>query len=1183
MSSPDNQPNNRPETLGQRAARLAASRLSGSMSRSRVGDHATGSGGIIRLFVGHPNAANLVMALMILFGIYGLASLNTQFFPDIETKRVTVSVAWSGASAEDVESNILAIVEPEVRFISGIDSITSNAREGSGSVVLEFADSTDMIEARADVEQAVSGITLLPDGSETPTISTSNFADRVGRVGISGPFTEDVLKNYARDLRDRLIDAGIDSVGFTGMRDTEYEVVLDGATLRRLDMTVQSVTQRIADNSRDLPSGNLDGALERQIRTLSDADSPEAIGTIVVRGEASGERIELRDIATVQQTYDSGAIQGFMEGERAIRLDVFRSASQDMLDVADMLTGTVEQARFDYPQSLTLTVFDLRSTAVEDRIQLLITNGLSGLVVVIAILFLFLNMRIAFWVAVGIPTAVMSTLGLLFVFGESINMMSLFALIMTLGIIVDDAIVVGEHTATRLDMGDGPFEAAENGARRMMMPVIAAMLTTTAAFGPILLIGSTIGQIISVLPVVVIAVLVSSLIEVFFVLPGHLAHSLGSVPRRGTNWTRMILTSLIIAAPMVLVLYQSGLSAAIGLGDVAAALRTMTLFGSPLTDSPALAVGIATAALAVAALIELVRLRGEKRRDQRVGPDGVLVSAHAQVNEKNWFRYGFDTGFERVRDNPFRWIVKTAVSWRYVTVAICLAVLVIIAGVVRGNHVGFVFFPSPEAESITASINFIPGVSEAAALATLATVDAALHATDARLTETIDGEDTLILSAFARYGQSGRSRGDNFASIEVELTSSEIRSVRTPDVVRAWRSALPDIPGVERISISERRGGPPGRDLDIRLIGNDAATLKAAASDLQIVLSQFPGVSGVDDDLPYGKPELVMTLTPRGEALGFTLDDVGQQIRDAVGGRTARTLPFPDEEIAIIVRQDMGEGGTGSLRLLELRSASGAFVPLTEIVNLEDQQGFSAIQRRDGMTSVSVTADVDFEITSNSEIEAVLQADELQIIAAQHGVDFSFSGRSEERQEAFADLGLGGALALGIMYIILAWVFASYWRPIAVMMIIPFGVVGAILGHWLMGFQLTIFSMIGLLGLAGILVNNAIILVSRFDDRLKEGMDVASAAVQATQDRFRAILLTSLTTVGGLSPLLFETSLQAQFLLPMAITITFGLATATLFVMVLVPSLLKVGDDIGLVLRTFLGRRLADEAPVAAE
>ncbi|MEO0382991.1 MAG: efflux RND transporter permease subunit [Pseudomonadota bacterium] len=1145
----------------QPLSRLRQTRIDAA---SRLNEGPSGARGMIRLFVRHPNAANLVMALMVLFGIYGLANLNTQFFPDIETKNITVSVSWSGASAEDVESNILTVVEPEVRFIDGVDEIVSYAREGSGSIRLDFTDDTDMIDARADVEQAVAGLTLLPDGAETPVITTSNFADRVGRIAISGPFSEDALKSYARDLRDRLIDNDIDLVSFSGMRDTEYEVTIDPSTLRRLDLSIGDVAGRISENSRDLPSGNLDGDLERQIRTLSQADSIESLGHVVVRGEASGERIELRDIADIRQTYDSSQSQGFVQGERAIRMDVSRSASQDVLAVADAMVATVEQARLEYPQSLNLAIYDLRSTAVEQRIQLLVTNGLSGLLVVITILFVFLNMRIAFWVAVGIPTAVMATLGLMFVFGESINMISLFALIMTLGIIVDDAIVVGEHTATRLDMGDGPYEAAENGATRMMMPVIAAMLTTTAAFGPILLVGSTIGQIMGVLPVVVVAVLIASLVEVFFVLPGHLAHSLGATPRRGTNWTRLILTAVLLAAPMVLVLYQAPLAGAVGLGDIAGLINA-----HPLAQTPALAVAIAVAAFGLAGLIELLRLRGERRRERSGSIGG--------ANHKSWFRRGFDTGFGWVRDNPFRIIVKTAVAWRYVTLALCVSALIIIVGVIRGNHVGFVFFPSPEAENITASITFTPGVSEAAALETLARVDQALRATDEQLTANLESEDTLVLSAYSVYGQSGRNQGDNFARIDVELTSSEARSIRTPDVVRAWQRSVPDLPGVERISIFERRGGPPGRDLDIRLLGDNAATLKAAAADLQEALTQFPGVSGVDDDLPYGKPEIVMTLTERGESLGFTLDGVGAQIRDAVGGRTARNLPFPDEEIAIIVRQNLEEGGTGTLRALELRSPSGIYVPVTEVVNLEDRQGFSVIQRRDGQTTVSVTADVDFEVTTNSEIEAALRTGDLQRVADTYGVDFSFSGRAEERQEAFADLGLGGMLALGIMYIILAWVFASYWRPIAVMMIIPFGIVGAILGHWIMGFQLTILSLIGLLGLAGILVNNSIILVSRFDDRLKEGMAVAEAAVQATQDRFRAILLTSLTTVGGLSPLLFETSLQAQFLLPMAITITFGLATATLFVTVLVPSLLKVGDDIGIVLRTFFGRRLADD------
>ncbi|MEM6381567.1 MAG: efflux RND transporter permease subunit [Pseudomonadota bacterium] len=1162
--------------------------LGGRVRRASNPLTATGSGrgglrGVIGAFARHPNAANLVMALMILFGLYGLANLNTQFFPDVETNSVNISVSWSGASAEDVEANILSVVEPEVRFISGVTDMLSYAREGSGSIRLEFSDSTDMLDARADVEQAMSGLTLLPEGADTPEITTSDFFDRVGRIAVSGPFSEAVLKTYARDLRDRLVEGGVDRVDFSGMRDTQYEVTINAATLRRLDLTVEDIARRISQNSRDLPSGNLDGELERQVRTLGDVDTIEALGHVVIRGQASGERIELRDVARIERSYDRSQAQGFLGEDRAIRLDVYRSAGSDVLDVADALVATVEQAQAEFPQSLTITIFDLRSTAVQQRIQLLVTNGLTGLAVVVGILFVFLNMRIAFWVAVGIPTAMMATLGLMYLFGESINMMSLFALIMTLGIIVDDAIVVGEHTATRLDMGDGPYEAAENGATRMMLPVMAAMLTTTAAFGPILLIGSTIGQIIGVLPVIVVAVLIASLIEVFFVLPGHLAHSLGATRKIGISWMRVILTALLIAAPIVVVVFQPILVDQLGLGELASAVRAHPLFAvsDPAADIAsrlqrfALPASIAAASFIVAMLIELLRLRMlTKRRGSRSVP---------AVHQQSWFRHHFDRSFNWLRDHPFRAIVRGAVRWRYVTLAVCVACLIVTVGVIRGNHVGFVFFPSPEAENITASITFAPGVSEPVALRTLQEVDAALRLADARLTEGIDDEDTLIRASYASYGTAGRNRGDNFASIDVELTSSEVRSVRTPELVRAWRQQLPQLAGIERVAIFERRGGPPGRDLDIRLQATSAATLKDAAQDLQTVLSSFPGVSGVDDDLPYGKPELVIALTERGEALGFTLESIGAQVRDAVGGRVARDLPAVDEEITILVRQDLGEGGSGALRRLEVRTPSGVYVPLMEVVTLTDRQGFAVIQRRDGRTTISVTADVDPEVTNNGEIETALREGELQRIAAQYGVSFQFSGRAEERAEAFADLRLGGVVALGLMYIILAWIFASYWRPIAVMMIIPFGAVGAIFGHWVMGFQLTILSLIGLLGLAGILVNNSIILVSRFDDRLKEGLSVTDAAVQATQDRFRAILLTSLTTVGGLSPLLFETSLQAQFLLPMAITITFGLATATLFVMVLVPSLLKIGDDVGQSIRAVFGRKVLDNLPAPAE
>ncbi|CTQ71759.1 Cation efflux system protein CzcA [Roseibium alexandrii] len=504
--------------------------------------------------------------------------------------------------------------------------------------------------------------------------------------------------------------------------------------------------------------------------------------------------------------------------------------------------------------------------------------------------------------------------------------------------------------------------------------------------------------------------------------------------------------------------------------------------------------------------------------------------------------------------------MKVAVNWRYVTFAVAVAAMVLAVGLVRGGRVGFTFFPSPEAENLTASIFFHAGIPEDQAVAGIIKIEDALKEAEAELSG--GAGSSLVVATYATLGVAGNNRGDNVANITVQLSRSEERFVRTPAIVNAWRAAVPEIPGISRVAIAERRGGPPGRDLDIRLTGASLQDLKAAARELQQELSAFPGTSGVEDDLPYGKPELLVELTPRGRALGFTVESAARQIRNAFEGNIARRFAEGDEEVTVRVRQQIDVDGTAALRQLSLRTTGGEFVPLTEVVNLTDAQGFSVILRRDGKTVVSVVADIDSTVTSNNQIIAELQEAFLPNLARTYGLEYSFAGRAEEQANAFSELLTGVLMAIAGIYIILAAIFGSYSRPLVVMSIIPFGIVGAIVGHYLMGFKLTILSMIGLLGLAGILVNNSIILVARFEERRKSGEDLDSAAISSSCDRLRAVLLTSMTTIGGLLPLMFETSLQAQFLLPMAITIVFGLATATALVLVLVPALLKIGDDI---------------------
>jgi multidrug efflux pump subunit AcrB len=494
-----------------------------------------------------------------------------------------------------------------------------------------------------------------------------------------------------------------------------------------------------------------------------------------------------------------------------------------------------------------------------------------------------------------------------------------------------------------------------------------------------------------------------------------------------------------------------------------------------------------------------------------------------------------------------------------VTVAVAIAMILIFArGLTAGGHVGFVFFPSPESENISGNIAFHPGTPEQETVRALAKFEQALRQAET----SVGGDEKLIRATFVTLGSSGRSQGDNLARIKVQLTSSETRTIRTPDFVRAWQEFAPELPSVRRFSVRQGRGGPPGADIDVQLKGSSIGVLKEAATEVSAIIAAVAGVSGVEDDLPYGKPELLMTMKPRGTALGFTLDDIGRQVRNAIEGSIPRRFARGDDEVTVRVMQTMGANGTAALRSMQLVSPAGNHVPLLELVELHEQQGFSTIQRRDGKTTISVSGDIDPAVnTTDGVVERLTESGALEAVARKYGITYEFGGRSREQRDAFRDLQLGTIVALSVIYIVLAWVFGSYFKPFAVMLIIPFGIVGAVIGHYLLGFQLTILSMIGLLGLSGILVNDSIILVSRLDERQKMGDSIAEAAIGASRDRLRAVLLTSLTTIGGLVPLLFEKSIQAQFLMPMAITMVFGLATATLLVLFLVPAIVGIGYD----------------------
>ena len=1037
-------------------------------------------GSLIRLFARHPTAGNLLMLVMILLGLFALSQLNRQFFPDFGIDIIQVRVVWPGATAEDAEASIVEALEPEVRFLDGVKRVIGVASEGVGTLYIEFAPDTDMQRALSEVESAVAQVTTLPEDSERPRVRQIIRYDTISRIVLSGPYDEAALKRLGKQIRDDLLARGVDRVTLFGARDEEIRVEVAPATLRRLDLTLDDTAQAIDRSSQDLPTGNLGGAFERQPRALGLARSAGEIAAIEVRTTPSGRKLTVGDVAEVSEGFDPDGPEARRLGQRAIELHVQRALTADALAVAERVDGYLARLPDTLPPNLRVEIYDVMADLIRERIDLLLHNGYGGLVLVLCVLFLFLNARIAFWIAAGIPISLLAMLGVLWLGGHSINMISLFAMLLAIGIVVDDAIVVGEHATALHEQGMAPQQAAEQGALHMLAPVTSASLTTIASFLPIFVVGDIIGTIIREIPLVVIAVLIASLIECFFVLPCHMRGALAA------------------------------------------------------TRSP-------------------TRLR-----------------------------HAFNLGFARLRDGPVRRLVATALAWRYATLAAAFGAFILCVGLMLGGRVGFVFFSGPEATTIYANLVMAPGTSRTATEASLALIDDALQETEREL-GAARGE--LVIMSLVRVGENTlpdpRTRalaGDNVGSLHVELVTSDRREVRTDQLIEAWRARIPDLPGLESLTLQPRAGGPPGREVDIRLRGGRSLEeLKQASLELRAMLARLPGVSQIDDDLPYGKQEVLIELTPRGRALGFTTESVGRQLRDAFQGRIAKRFARGDEEVEVLVRlSDAAKRGLG-LADFSLRGPSGRQVALGEVATLREARGFAQIQREDGRREVSVTAELDeAQIRLEQVIEALRNAG-LEQLARDYGVGYRFAGKAEEQAQTLADIRLGAVFALVLIYIILAWVFASFTRPFAVMAVIPLGLIGAVLGHLLLGYDLTILSLITLLGLSGILVNDSIILVTAIDQRRAAGVALAEAIVAGTCARFRAVLLTSATTIGGLTPLMFETSYQARYLVPMAITIVFGLMVTTFLVLLVVPALIGIQADVGA-----LRRRASERAAATA-
>lgn len=1036
--------------------------------------------GLIARFARHPTAANLVMAIMLVAGLAGLWKMTTQFFPDFGIDIVTIGVAWNGASAEDVDLAIVQAIEAETRFLDEVKGVRSIAREGAASIVVEFEQGADMQAGLSNVEAAVAQATTLPEDSETADVSRVVRYDVIARLALSGPYTEASLRTFAKRMRDELIEAGIDRVVLSGVRDPEIWVSADPGKLRAADLTLAEVASVIGLSSQDSPSGEAGGGAQ-QIRSLGLADKAEDVGRIEIKSDDRGGKLRVADIAIVRETFDEEQVTALRSGLPAVLLTVQRAVTEDSLKTAAIMDKYLADAAGTLPLDLRIEKFGVESKLVEERIWLLVKNGIGGLILVILILFLFLNARVAFWVGIGIPASLMAALAVMALSGQSINMISLFGLILVLGIVVDDAIVVGEHAEALKRKGHSALESAERGAKRMAAPVFSSTLTTLAAFLPLFVIDGIIGAIIGAIPMAVCASLIASLIECFLALPGHMKGALSAPPPK-----------------------TSGM------------------------------------------------------------------------------RARFNLWFDGFRDGKFRQAAAGAIRMRYLTVAIAIAALALSVGLVKFDRVGFTFFPSVEPDVAYANMRLTPGGGRSATKKMITLVEAAAYQAEKDFGFE-RGE--LVFQTLAMVGTtSGRQQGtgtsgDEIGSVFLELAPADHRDVRTDAFLEAWEQAIPPIAGIETLTLTPAQGGPPGREIDVRLSGGEPASLKQAATSVRALLTGYNGVSAVEDDLPYGKPELVMELTDKGRTLGFTTEAVARQVRDAYSGAVAKRFARGDDEVLVRVRIDAATLRDKAVGDLYLRSPSGAETPLAEVVYFREKTGFAQIRRENGARQVAVTAEVDEGITSSNAVLANLERDGIQAIAAREGVKARFAGKAEEQAETFQDMSVGAIIGVVLMFIVLAWVFGSFGRPLAVMAIIPFGFIGAALGHFVMGYDLTILSMIALLGLSGIAVNDSIVLITTIDGRIKDGEDIHNAAREGAVDRLRPVLLTSLTTIGGLAPMMAETSLQARFLIPMAVTIVFGLGVVTFLVLFLIPALVVIGDDIERLFR----RRPNDKAELSED
>lgn len=1027
--------------------------------------------GLIAAGVRNRVLVNLLMVCMLAGGFLSTRRMVREAFPQFALDNVAVSAVYPGASPEDVERAVCIPIERAVQGVPGVGEISSSSHQDFGTVWVEVLDSVQDTSAVVDeLKDRIDQITTFPPDMEEPIVRLSVIRAPVINVAVYGQAPERTLKRFAQEVADDLetFDA-ISQLSLSGVRDEEIIVEVSEEALRAYDLSLSKVMAVIAQSSLDLPAGLIRTRSEEfTLRVTGQRRTAQEYERLVVleQGDAT---VRLGDIAAVREGFEETVVRGRFNGQPAAVVQVFKTQNEDASEIAGIVRHYVQARQAYLPHRLRMSVWADASRDIDSRIAMLADNGILGIALVFVTLALFLELRLAFWVAMGIPVAFGGAMIITHALGQTLNMISLFALIMTSGIIVDDAIVIAESIHTQRRAGLAPQLASIQGTHLVALPVLGASVTTIAAFVPLLYVSGAMGRLIYVLPVVVIAAIVASAVEAFGILPCHLCRH--QVP-------------------------------------------------------------------------------------------GVAISAA----KPNRARRVVERGLNHVITQWYRPLYARAADGRLVTLSAALALLITVAGLVLGGRAPFVLFPQEDVNILRARVRFPEGTPVSVTQAAIERLEAGARTlnNDPSLRPAADGDLVRqIYSITGEFADFMSVRGNNLCEVRVELMPAERRRIRDERIIEKWRDAVGTIHDATDVSFGRQPIGPLERPIEIRLLGQDLHALKQASERIQTRLRQFEGLYDVQDDLIPGKRELRVRLKPQARALGLTLDDVARQLRYGFFGGEALRLQRGRDQVKVRVRFPEDERrSVTDLENLPIQSVGGHEVPFFEVADVEWGRGYAYVMRQDGKRRVRVFADVDDRVANSEQLLQTLETRFLpDVVSKSDDVTYTFGGNRRQINKSMVSLFDGFIMAMIVIYAVLAAMLRSYVQPAVILVAVPFGLIGVVAGHALLGMDLTIMSLFGAVALSGVVVNDSLVLLDAVNRGIREGQSVRDAVLQAGELRFRAVALTSITTVAGLLPILAERSSQAQSVKPMAVSLCFGLMFSTVLTLLVVPALYLALND----------------------